>query len=129
MYFALLCCLLRMSNILHILSGPIVSRSESHNVVKFIQPEICGDFSISFLCVYSVHFVIFPRRDNTSSVGRITLPPNPLVICWSYAVMSYLGWWFCQHTLYYLSTHVIVSFSSFPSMLAGFFYVYSSNTL
>ena len=38
-------------------------------------------------------------------------------------------WWFCHHTLYRLSTHVIVSFSSFHPMLVGFFYVCSSMTL
>ena len=38
-------------------------------------------------------------------------------------------WCFFQHTLYHLSTHVIVSFSCFPSMLVIFIYVYSSMTL
>ena len=48
MYFALLCCPLRMTKVLHLPSGSIVFQSESHNVVKFIQLEICGCFPFPF---------------------------------------------------------------------------------
>ena len=76
MYFALLCCSLRMSNILHLRSGPIVSQSESHNVVKFIQPEICGGFSISFLCVYSV--ILSSSLVGTTPPQLEKLPSRPI---------------------------------------------------
>ena len=122
MYFALLCCPLLMTNVLHLPSGPIVSQTECHNVVKFFQPKIHGCFSVSFPSVSQVcHFVISSHRNNTSLVRKITHQPSPLVICWSYAVVAYIVWWFYQHIIYLLSIHAIVSFSSFPSMLVGFF--------
>ena len=130
MYFAFLCCPLLITNVLHLPSAPIVSPTECHNVVKLFQPEIHGCFSVSFPGVPPLcHFIISSRRNNTSPVRKVTHPPNQLVICWSYAVAGYFVWWFCQHTLDHLSTHVIVSFSCFPSMLVGFFYMYSSMTL
>ena len=48
MYFALLCCPLLMTNILHLPSGPIVSRIEYHKVVKFFQSEIHIVFPFPF---------------------------------------------------------------------------------
>ena len=130
MYFALLCCPLLMTNVLHLPSRPIVSRSECHNVVKFFQPEICTCFSGFYSRVPPLcHFAIPSHQNNTFPVTKVTHPPNPLVFCWSFVVVGYFVWWSCQHTLYHLSTHVIVSFGCFSSMLVGFFYVYSSMTL
>ena len=95
MYFALLCCPLLMTNVLHLPSGPIVFRSESHNVVKFFQPESRGWFSGFFPRVPPLsHFIIASRWNNTFPVRKVTHPHNPLVFCWSFAVVGYFVWWF-----------------------------------
>ena len=128
MYFTLLCCSLCMSNVLHLVSSSIASWSESHNVVQFIQLEISGVFSISFLFFYLVSS-LFSLVGTTRP--RKNYPPAQSLKSFVGHMQkgAILGWWFCQHTLYHLSTHVIVSFSSFPSMLVAFFHVCSSMTL
>ena len=58
-----------MTNVLHLPSRPIVSRSECHNVVKFFQPESRGYFSVFFLRV--------PPLSPISSSPRVgTTPPQ-----------------------------------------------------
>ena len=48
MYFALLCCPLLMTNVLHFPSGLIVSQTECHNVVNFSNRKFAVSFPFSF---------------------------------------------------------------------------------
>ena len=123
MYFALLCCPMRMTNVLHLPSCPIVFQSESHNVFKFIPPEICGGFPFP-LCSSIRSFHQLPSLEHLHNWKNYPPAESLISLCLPYAVIGYLGWWCCQHTLYYLSTHVVVSFRSLSSMLVGFFYMY-----
>ena len=105
-----------------------VSWSECHNVVKFSNRKVAFLFRFLSTCSDTLPFR-HPLASEHLQSYKLTHPPIALVFCWSFAVVGYFVWWFCQHTLYHLSTHVIISFSYFPSMVVGFFYVYSSMPL